>query len=1067
MPNFTPEQLDVINETGKNITVSASAGSGKTTVLVERIMKRVLVDNVPLDRILAMTFTEAAASEMKKRLAKELNDHLTKGIYNPDIIKEQLIKLQNAQISTIDSFCLSVIKENYAHIGFNIERCDNIIMAEDALRYEAEAMAKTIQEYEAHPSFMKLRLYVSTKAYNQSELEGIIRRFANIFDDQSLASIKQQTHSIYTATNFASMPSNTIQIIKQYLTGSIFSLQNKLQSLDNALANEEDEKKYAKCHNAIDLKIRKLELCLSYLANDNFSYAAFKQAYMDAVNVRLETNANDFYTKLRKDIHANEDGFLNELYDESNIIHDLNEDYEMVDLLLDMSYSYLTNFRNIKEREAVMDFSDMEHYALQILETSKDVQNHYKELFIDIMVDEFQDSSYMQDRMLSLITNGTNIFRVGDVKQSIYGFRKAVPDLLKSYIDRPTNNDSVKFLQHNFRSNEQIITYVNQLFQAFMNQQGLESGFNDKDIALVGSKAQECKETCIEYHSLITDMKATSDDENNTKNEIRANYIANMIASDKLNTPNSKWSDYVILLRSHTNKKLLKDAFESRNIPYFMDAKEGFYKSNVVTNITSFLHAIIEPHVDIYFIAIAISPFYKLTNSDIANAYLEIKKHQYYSFYDYAKESNHDTFKQIANDLQTLSKLPSIREKLEYIYTISNFYDDHCTIQERNNLDFLLEKTANFELKYPNALHKFLNQIEQSEDTKSSEALSHNSNEDVVTVMTIHQSKGLQFKKVIYWGKESTGINHNGSFIYDTASSIVFHHIDMNSRIRRNSLLYSAVAYQNKLREVEEEIRLIYVALTRAKEKLFMIAIRTQAQHEQLVAYPLVPNDLINKGKYLDYIYHLSRTFSSKLIAFRQLDVHGDKLILPKVEHQYVAHIRLNDYEHQPITFTASSHDIELYEWNDMDINYADIGTLTHSILEHIDIRKTYTLDEIKALAPSLNNDLADKVYYKSVLAYLNHPFTQALNNDTITHELPFITKIDNQITKGYIDMVVESASEVIIIDYKTDRNVTKDELITRYKKQLATYKTALANTTKKLVKTYIYSLTLEDYIEV
>ena len=146
MPNFTKEQLEVINETGKNITVSASAGSGKTTVLVARIMKRVLEDKVPLDRILAMTFTEAAAAEMKQRLAKELNEQLTKGIYDPSIINEQLIKLQNAQISTIDSFCLKIIKENYAQIGFAIERCDNIIMEEEAIRYKEEAMETVINE---------------------------------------------------------------------------------------------------------------------------------------------------------------------------------------------------------------------------------------------------------------------------------------------------------------------------------------------------------------------------------------------------------------------------------------------------------------------------------------------------------------------------------------------------------------------------------------------------------------------------------------------------------------------------------------------------------------------------------------------------------------------------------------------------------------------------------------------------------------------------------------------------------------------------------------------------------
>lgn len=1066
MATFTPAQLEVINETGKNITVSASAGSGKTTVLIERIMKRIMKDGVPLDRILAMTFTEAAASEMKKRLAKVLNEELNAGNYDPKLINEQLIKLQKTQITTISAFCLDIIQEHYAQIGFDIERCRNVIMKEEAQELINEAIETVIKEFQNDEAYMKLRMYLSHKANDQAALKEAILKFTSIFDNNTLDNVLTNCANIYEAKRISAFPSKLKELLVTYLSFKVESIIAELDSLNSFLSYYEDDNATL-ISNAATLKSDKLRFALTHLKDEAFSYPLFVDSIKNAIETKIDSFANDDNIKnIRESIHKHETALINELYDEEIIINDLHEDYDMVVLLLKMSHAYLETFRRIKAREGVMDFADMEYYALEILETSKDVQNYYKEHFIDIMVDEFQDSSNTQDKLIGLISNGTNVFRVGDVKQSIYGFRKAVPELLKSYIEHPTENDSVKFLQHNFRSNEQIITYVNTLFRPFMNIPSLTGNFNDEDFAHVGNMDnQACKDTCIEFHSLLSDIFSDDEvEENSPKNELRANYIADLIAKDKLKS-NGKWNDYVILLRGHTHKKLLKDALDARNIPFHMSTTEGFYKSTVIQNVVSYLRFIIEPHVDLHFIAVASSAFYNLSDDELVKIYLDRKEANLSSYYAYAKQSNHEVLNKMLEDLKAISKLSSLQSILNYIYTINDFYDQKCNRQERNNLDFLLEKTVAFDAKSPNAIHKYVDFIEQCEDEESSEALSRNQNEDVVQAVTIHASKGLQYEKVIYWGKELYSASKEGNIVYDENSTIFLNHLDLDSRLMRKSLLRRATIHRQKLAQIEEEIRLIYVALTRAKSKLYLVATLKEKELETLKNKPLNHLEFINSCKYLNYIYKLSQTMPEGLVNFVEAAVDTNMLVIPKATKPRVTLSPLANKEHEVLQFKASNHESVLYEWRDDEINFASVGTLTHELLAKLDLKATYSINALKELANKINPSLANLLNYHHILAYLNNPFTQELANHKITYELPFITLQNNQIAQGYMDMVIEKENEVIIVDYKSDRGVSREELIERYQNQLSVYATAMSNTTDKKVSTYIYSLTLEEYI--
>ncbi|MBE6113490.1 MAG: hypothetical protein E7191_00240 [Erysipelotrichaceae bacterium] len=1049
---FTSEQLQAIHSTGKNITVAASAGSGKTTVLVERIMKRVMQDHIPLDRFLAMTFTEAAASEMKSRLFDRLTKTMKEQPENAEYCKAQLVLLSKAQISTIHSFCLSVIKENYAYIGMDIQRVNTIISLEEEQHYFQKAFQDTVKYYEAEEYFPYLKAYFSDKVYDTSTLYKEVQEIAKVLREVNYEEYYTQAMQTYTVRSVSDLPKMIKKALFSYLLDHIDYLRECIDLLIQF--SEEPEKLYTKKNYLVQME----DACVKE------DYSLFLVLFHGFTQVVFPPTSEEVFKSKQKELRSIEDSLLSILFNESQVISDLHAQWPLVSLLLQMSHYYNQRIEYYKQEASFMDFDDMEHLAYKILSNYPEVAQIYQQRYIDILVDEYQDSSTLQDKILSYITTGDNIFRVGDVKQSIYSFRNAIPELLQGYVDRPSEKDEVIFLRHNFRSNSQIIDFVNGAFYNFMNLSTMNSNFHDEDVALVGMESQETNTTCIDYHVLLNDLKKNELLEDMDTSRIRAEYIADEIIAIK-QRDKCKWSDFVVLVRNNERKIDLKRAFTKRGVPNFIDSKEGFYKSTSVTIVTSFIQWVVSPDVDNYFAAVALSPFYQLTDNDLAKITLRKRELGCSSYYEYALTQEHPVLSKMIEDLGVLQSMLSLRDILLYMYNVSHYYDTYTTHGDRTNLDALLEKACLYESTHSDGLEGFASFITSLKDFKSAEALSINTKEDVVRVMTVHQSKGLQFSYVFYWGKEQANYMLRNGVLKNSELGIFLDHRDQVYQVSRKSLLRSVCSHIQTKKSVEEEIRVIYVALTRPKQKLIMTTMLTNEQFELLRSSPISTYELLKGECYGKWLLHQAYQMDQiRIKSVSTLQMNSAGRIHPTQRYTITP---LPEYPHTPLTQKPSVHTPKLHSLQQEKA--MQLGTMLHRMLEIIDFTRTYTQEDLKALAAREFQDhpLCSKLKYSAVLKFIEHDLTQSFKDMEIFKEYPFYDMTDGQLVHGVIDLLVRSNDHIYIVDYKSDIS-TDEELVSMYTSQLMYYKQIIEKIYPKTpITVYIYSTHSNKYIEI
>lgn len=1048
---FTHEQQLAINSTGKNITVAASAGSGKTTVLVERMMKRVMEDKIPLDRFLAMTFTEAAANEMKSRLFDRLTKYMIEHPEYEAYCKEQLVLLSKAQISTIHSFCLNVIQENYAYIGFDLQRVNTIITEEEEETYFRKAFNDTVKKFETLPHFSELKQNFTSKVYDTSILYNELRSLSSLLKEANCTAFYETNKAVYTAKSINEFPETVKNTLFNFLKDYISYLEEVVEKL---ITIDEIQDKIA---------IKKNYLNEMKLACDSQDYSIFLMQFHGFVQIPFPTVKNDLiYDASRKELRKIEDYLLSILFDESTIIRDLNSQWPLIDLFLQMGNYYNEKMDYYKTEYCFMDFDDMELFAYQILSKFPEVADIYKHRFIDILVDEYQDSSKHQDAILSYITRGDNIFRVGDVKQSIYRFRNATPDLLKGYIENPTSQDQVIFLQHNFRSNSQIISYVNNTFQDFMNLRTFQSNFAQEDVALVGSTTQQTENTCIEYHVIKKNEFKEGDIEDYDSTQLRAEYIATQIKNIH-DTNNCKWNDFVVLVRSNERKIDLKRAFTKLGVPNFIDSKEGFYKSSAVTYITSFMQCVLAPYIDNYFVALAMSPFYRLNDNQLAEITLDMRKKQCNSYYEYAQNYGNEILLSMIKDIFCLRYMGSLREKLIYMYSVNHFYDSYTTHSDRTNLDSLLEKACAYEESHSDGIEGFCNFISSLKEFKSSEALSINSKEDVVRVMTVHQSKGLQFPYVFYWGKEKANSLLEDNLLKHSELGIYLNYFNVGNRIIRTSLLREVISHITSKADLEEEIRVIYVALTRPSQKLILTTMLDTKQLNSLYNQGITNYELFHSENYAKWLLHKAKDMSNivEIKEINSLDITESEAIHSQSSFELT---KLPDCDHISLKKKPSEHGTKLTIPSSS--KGMKLGTMVHRILELINISKGYTIEELQVLAQNeFKSELISTINYSKIINFLNHPMTKELSFKTIYKEYPILYNEDGQIVSGIIDLLIQDSDTIYIVDYKTDM-LSANELSNLYSNQINQYSHIIAKVyPNKTIKSYIYSLHLNEYI--
>lgn len=860
---WTKEQKQAIETKNCKLLVAAGAGSGKTAVLVQRIINKVINDKIDIDKLLIVTFTNAAASEMRERIAEELY----RSVNTYPELNRQILLLNRASIMTIDSFCNKVIKDNF----FNLNIDPNFKVADmtEIELLKIDALNDIIEDlYEEDSNIVEL--YSTNKS--DDNFRNIIMRIHSFIQScpfpEKWLSEKCEMYNIEDENDFGNTVwgKELIKYARMQISGSIEELEN----IADSLLENSDAVNYL-------LTIQDDILQLKSLRINNTSWDDF---YEDISKLKFGTLKRS--PRLDVEIAEEVKSIRNKVKDEiqkslrdnifisssKEIFEDIRYLYKNLKKICDIIIRFDNKFKEKKNEKNLIDFSDMEHMCLELFSNNSNVCEMYKNQYEEILIDEYQDSNLIQEYILNLISNG-NIFMVGDVKQSIYKFRQARPELfLEKYntypliIDESDNiaNSKKILLFKNFRSNKNIIDECNFIFKNIMSKEVGDIDYNENEYLKFGANYYPDTNEKIELHLIeksnnIEDKDYISeelDDEIEYKPQLEARVVGKRIEDLVNNTlvydkktgemRKARYGDCVILLRSTKN---YIDSFvtelSNRNIPVFADVNTGYFDNMEVQVVLALLKIIDNPYQDIPLVAVLKS---KIGNFD-ANELTDIRLvEKNCSFYEAMQKSAGQGNKKA---LSFLDRLSSWRNKSQYLglgellwnlYEETNYYDYVSIMPNGNsrkaNLDALIEKAEKFDSSSYKGLFNFINFIENIKDTSGDMSSSKATGDsgDFVRIMSIHKSKGLEFPIVFLCG---TSRKFNKK---DERNQIILHQdfgfgadvINLDKRITFESI--PKLSLKQKIREeaLSEEIRILYVAMTRAREKLIITCLESNIE---------------------------------------------------------------------------------------------------------------------------------------------------------------------------------------------------------------------------------------------
>ncbi len=1071
----TPSQIAAIETIDQDILVSASAGAGKTTVLIDRLIKRIINDKIPVSRILALTFTEAAAAEMKHRLQAEMHRKLLET--SDPFLKEQLILLQTANISTIHSFCLNVVK-NYGYIiDLDPKQVNNILDEATKTILQQECLDMTFKHQISQSDisdFISVAQHFSSRSEDLSEFRNAVLKISSILSQQknpqawivNVLSLYQQWQKI------CQFPEAIQKTLWNLLT--LYAQQaRKLSSDVLQMATRLENEKAVKEAQLMSDWTSQLFISIQQKDLDNYTHIWTMMAVHQLGTIRLQ----DEYNKLRKKLNVLTRTKANLFLSESEYLSQLHQQQPLVRLLLEMANDYNTRYVQKKKEHQCIDFDDMERFAFEILfEENHKIYLSYQQLFDEIMVDEFQDTNHLQDAIISRVSRGRNIFRVGDVKQSIYRFRGAKPGLMRSL----GTLDTVKqlTLEHNYRSKQPIVEFNNQLFHVLMNIENFEDAYLDEDHVTPGRESQWDGVAPVEIDILQIDEENNEEpsefdddsveeitDEGYKEEKIdgsindkvlRANHIARRM--HKLHRDeNIAYRDMVVLVRSHALKEDLKAAFDESNIPYFIDSKSGFYQSPAVSAVLNIFRWVTQPENEVALFGILFSPFFNLSADQGAQLALHNRAER-----NWMESLNylHPEVYQVLNELKDELQYLSISDSLNRIYTLNDFYNDYCTHHEKTNLDLLFEKAVGFDQNGIGGIYGFVSLIDKISDEKSSEAIPVNSEDDVVKVMTIHQSKGLQFKVVFYWSTNSNAIiDLKQPLIVDEQLGLGLHTILLPKRLKKVNLLRQIIEFKATKEELEEQIRVLYVALTRAQEKMIIIGSEKKMPEEKEISMMTIFEKVGTQGWIIAALKHLDPS----LFVLNRISIEGMRTVRLSMKQPDYPPLPTYDKSQKTTTKVIPSLKEQTYiprVYISGDLKPAQQGTLMHSVMQFLP-NVPFSENQLNHLNLPLTETMIEQL-----IRFSQHPLTLQLYSAKVSHEVPFIARLNQQLVYGYIDMISQTEEKLVIVDFKTDRNVTAEELAERHKHQLEIYVQAMSLTENIKIEAYLYSFDLNDYIK-
>ena len=968
--SWTTEQQQVIDLRNRNILVSAAAGSGKTAVLVERIVKIITDKNHPvdIDHLLIVTFTNAAAAEMRERIGNAIEKALDEQPGNEHLLR-QLTLIHNAQITTIDSFCLYVVRNHFHEIdlepNFRIgDEGELKLLREDVLgrvleqNYEepSEAFSDFVEGYasgrtDAALNEMILQLYEFSRSYPWPEKW--LDSFVGAYRIETREELDRAEWLALLTQNIRFVLKDCEQLLKQAL--AVTQQDDGPDMYEKAVRS--DLEKYESLSKLTSFC--ELSVALSDIKYDRLASSRGFEGDPDKLELvkSLREQAKDVVKKLCRQYF---------FCSPEMMIGQLERTEPMLEEVVRLTKQFADEFAAAKRRKNLVDFHDVEHFALQILvdeetEKAKKTAEEFRDTFEEIMIDEYQDSNEVQETLLRSISREergeNNIFMVGDVKQSIYRFRLARPELFMKKYDSYSLEESTTQridLHKNFRSREEVLTCTNDIFYKIMVR-SLGNVEYDAEAALYpGASYPVSADFTPEILLADSNDELLEDTELSDKKTLEAKIVAEEIrhlmktqpVTDKATGTlrAARYSDIVILLRSLSGwADSLVEVLNENGIPAHTVSSTGYFSTVEVQTVLSMLRLLDNPRQDIPMAAVLRSPMAGLTDEELAvlrledgsvpfhEAVLELAEGLYEEDgqkeisdseadseadqkqgrnADGKKEDDIETtahrkllkFYKKYRQLRQLVPDTPIHELIEIILRETGYGHYVAAMPAGNrrtaNLNMLLEKAAAYEKTSYKGLFHFVRYIDelQKYDVDFGEADMVGENEDVVRIMSIHKSKGLEFPIVIVSGM---GKNFNKQ---DTRSKMVLHpelgigldYMDGKKRIKSPTIAKKAIAKQIDLENLGEELRVLYVALTRAKEKLILTGtlkdapeklefFRQQANLSKAADRPLSYLTREGASGYLDWILPAVLSYGDK---YPVRIVEAAELVLDEVENQ-------------------------------------------------------------------------------------------------------------------------------------------------------------------------------------
>lgn len=1167
--NWTKEQNLAITEKGSNILVAAAAGSGKTTVLVERMIRKIIDEKIDIDNILIVTFTNAAASEMRERILNALYKEIDKDPMNTRL-RKQIVLLNKASICTIDSFCLDVIRNNFFEIGIssNFRIADNTeleLIKQEAIEDTFEELYTTNDE-----KFYKLTdLYTGYK--DDDDLKTIILKIYDYIQSSPFPKewLEEKTKLFKT---------ENIQDFSETIWGKIIlknfkeEIQNSINILKDAKRKLEKFEELSKYQLVVTDDIMQLE----ELTETNNTWDSL---YEKTSNIKFKTWPTDKKVVIEikdevKKIRDNAKKRINEaikktfLYNTQEAIQDMDEMYPILENIKYTVLKYTEKFNEKKSQKNIMDFADIEHNALKIL-LKKDengnyikteVAKRYAEKFKEIAIDEYQDSNLVQEYILTSISNEKNIFMVGDVKQSIYRFRQARPELfLEKYekygIEKNEYGQKIQLFK-NFRSRKNILDVTNLIFQDIMSKEFGEIEYDETEYLNLSANYEEPENKEIKYAGIaeldIIDLKQEKteedDEEENEeileKTEIEAKFVAKKIKElidtkyqvydRKKGYRNIQYRDIVILLRATSNvATYFEKELTKLEIPVFADTAENYLDSIEIGTMMALLKIIDNPYKDIPLVSVMRSFIGDFTDNELIEIRLS-KKDGYY--YEAIKETitsskNEELKQKLQNFLEQIEKwrqeeryLP-LDELIWKIYNETDYYNYVSLMPNgeirKANLKMLFERAKEYEKISFKGLFSFIRYIEKIKNTNNdlSSAKLIGENENVVRIMSIHKSKGLEFPVAIIsrTDKRFNQKDLNDNILLHQDIGFGMQYINYERKIQYTTAAKEAIKIKSREESIAEEMRILYVALTRSKEKLIITGVENdleksiEEKRNLLEIYEKengkINHLLLKKYKsylgWLELVYlnheniseniNLNKIPKKEILTDEEEKTRKEIKLEPAKENEYkkINEILNWKYKYEEIINMQSKmsvtkikelksektakQPIEIkpkFIIEDDKITGAEKGTILHLILQKLDLKKEYTKEQIKQFIEEMcykkliTEKQKEAVSIEKIHQIMTSEFMKKIKTaKQIYKEMPFYTYIntkeiydtkteENILVQGIIDLYyIDENNQITLVDYKTDYVQNENELIEKYKIQLEIYKKALEESLNTKIK--------------